>query len=369
MFAMKSALPKIFVSIVYYNSLTQHGPDALKKSLDSLLNQDKYELGRNLLVSICDNASVDQSVPALESILDNRLPVRKNSVNLGFSGAHNQAVAEFINSDCEQILFFNPDLFVFPDTLSMLSHSLSSSAAAMATPKLMRGDANLNVTAEANLDAAGMYLTSALRHFDRGSDTPDAEQYSTPGFVFGGTGACLLIKKEAVQALLLPEDSEDSELFKIYPHFLQGHKQRAQLFDEAFLAYREDADLAYRAQSRGLSCLYVPAARGIHKRVVLSANRAATSAENNFLGVRNRFLLQINNFHLHDSAKAFFMGIIFRNLLVIAAVLFREHSSLRAFADIFKLLPRAKRIRKENARKRVCNLSKWFKNRIIHEKV
>ena len=59
--------------------------------------------------------------------------------------------------------------------------------------------------------------------------------------------------------------------------------------------YREDADVAWRAQLMGWQCLYVPYARGYHVRKVLPGNRRALPPEINMHSVKNRFLMRIKN--------------------------------------------------------------------------
>ena len=68
-----------------------------------------------------------------------------------------------------------------------------------------------------------------------------------------------------------------------------------EFFDEAFFAYREDADVAWRAQILGWDCLYVPRAIGWHVRRVLPTNRRSIAASLNRHSVRNRFLMRIKN--------------------------------------------------------------------------
>ena len=49
---------------------------------------------------------------------------------------------------------------------------------------------------------------------------------------------------------------------------LEDTRVAGEYFDEDFFAYREDADLAWRAQLLGWSCLYVPEAIARHGRRV-----------------------------------------------------------------------------------------------------
>ncbi len=68
-----------------------------------------------------------------------------------------------------------------------------------------------------------------------------------------------------------------------------------EFFDSDFFVYREDADVAWRAQLMGWKCLYAPYARGYHVRKVLPGNRRALPPEINMHSVKNRFLMRIKN--------------------------------------------------------------------------
>lgn len=342
---------KVYASIVYYNSLNTHGDSILSKALDSFLNQEEFIAGKNLIVRLCDNASTDNTYNFLKQISKNQdIYLQKNESNLGFSGAHNQAVFKFLQSNCDYFLLLNPDLYLNPDFLLRIIPKLEQDKnAGLATPKLYRGDPELNLTKDKLLDAAGMYLTNSLRHFDRGSNEKDTGEYDSQEYVFGGTGACLMFKREAVEKLILPENKYQADLYKIYPELEEGRSERRELLDESFFAYREDADVCWRAFNKGIKCLYVPEATGIHKRVVLPDNRKNLDATLNYLSVRNRFLLQINNYSFFKKPAAFFVGIIFRNLLVILGVALIERSSFRAFKDLMLLYKRTLKNRELNS--------------------
>jgi GT2 family glycosyltransferase len=59
--------------------------------------------------------------------------------------------------------------------------------------------------------------------------------------------------------------------------------------------YREDADVAWRAQLLGWRCIYTPHARGYHVRNVLPGNRRALPPVINMHSVKNRFLMRMKN--------------------------------------------------------------------------
>ncbi len=345
---LNSEVDRIYVSIVHYNSLTAHNPTIIRKSLEALLLQSEFTLGKNLFIRICDNGSTDQTANFLQDLVAGRdIYFQNNPENLGFSGAHNQSVYKFLNSNCNYLLILNPDLVLDPKAISELLAGLKANPqAGIAGAKLYRGDDNLNLVSPLTLDSAGMILTNNLRHLDRGSDQPDLGQFDLPEFVFGITGACQLIKKAAVQKLLLPVNPYQNCLYQIYPQLQAGLAERYELFDESFFAYREDADLCWRANNQGIKSFYQPRATGIHRRVVLPTNRKKLSSDLNYLGVRNRFLLQINNYSFGKKPQALLPGIVFRNLLVIVASLTVERTSWRAFLDLRKLFLRAYKNRK-----------------------
>ncbi len=70
---------------------------------------------------------------------------------------------------------------------------------------------------------------------------------------------------------------------------------QGEFFDPDFFVYREDADVAWRAQLMGWRCIYTPLARGYHVRNVLPGNRRALPPEINMHSVKNRFLMRIKN--------------------------------------------------------------------------
>ena len=91
-----------------------------------------------------------------------------------------------------------------------------------------------------------MVVTASGRHLDRGAGRAVcADCALRPAWVFGASGAAALYRREALDDVAYPA---------------------GEVFDEAFFAYREDADLAWRLQRRGWRCLYWPAARAWHAR-------------------------------------------------------------------------------------------------------
>lgn len=320
----------VLVHIVTYND-----QDCISPCIQSVLEQ----LGDSDTLEITDNASIDKTVHELEKHRDS-IKLFLNKENLGFCAAHNQAVYRFLNSSHDHILILNPDIIFKASFLKNFIKALEDSEAQIATPKLLRADKDLQPIKPVIIDAAGMYFTNSFRHFDRGSNQEDLNQFDIPEFVIGGTGAALLLSKVAVEKLILPLTDFEESLYSIYPQLREGREWRAQLFDEAFFAYREDAELALRSKSLGVSCLYVPSAVAYHQRVVLPERRSDLPQEINAMSVRNRFLMQALHLKI-DLLSLSFWGAIIRNLLVIAGVLVLERGSVSALKEVSLLRKRA----------------------------
>jgi GT2 family glycosyltransferase len=332
----------VFIHIVTWNSV-----ESIARCIERAAIQDGFVLGENLFIRITDNASKDNTASIVEELLRPGITLHKNAENLGFSGGQNQGVSEFLKSGCSALLVLNPDVGLERDCLEKMCEGLKKqSKVGLVTPKLLRALPSLEPIYPHVIDAAGMVLTRACRHFDRGAGEWDRGEFDKSEVVFGATGACLLISQGCVQDLCIPKTVSDEEVHEIYPQLRAGWSERAQLFDEGFFAYREDADLAWRAKHRGWVCWYESSARGNHVRVVTPERRKKLPAALNRYSVRNRFLLQMNNWRLSDGLVMLLWGLILRNLVVIVAVVLSERSSLGALKEAFKLKDRAMAIRR-----------------------
>lgn len=325
-------IPRVLVSIVTYNSAR-----FLKHCLESV----KAQTWANCVVCLWDNASTDESIAIANEYAGRPVMIRHSDENIGFCAAQNRIIAA---TDSDYVLVLNPDVVLEPPYVSSLVGALQEDAGAgSATGKLWRWqpDAGSPVSGKI-LDTTGIYLTPNQRHLDRGSETADRGQYERREYVFGASGAAALYRR----AML--EDAADDGRY----------------FDEAFFAYREDADLAWRAQWLGWRCLYVPEARGFHIRRVLPERRAALPAEINMHSFKNRFLLRIKNMDAGTCIR-FLAPIAARDLLAMAYVLVREPSSLKALPLLCKALPRAWAERRHlQARRRITprEMRTWFSN-------
>jgi GT2 family glycosyltransferase len=318
----------VSVAIVTFNSARY-----IRQCLGFVLEQDY----RPLEVVVVDNASADQTLDILRAF-ENRLRMFRNLDNKGFAGGQNQAIG-LCRGDW--VLTLNPDVRLQPDFISRLvAAGESEDSVGTVCGKLLSMGEDFQIPERAIIDSTGIFFTPNLRHFDRGSKEPDEGRYNTAEYVFGATGAAALYRRRMIDDVSIG----------------------GEFFDLDFFAYREDADLAWRAQLLGWKCLYVPEAVGYHVRQVLPANRRSVSAAINMHSVKNRFLMRIKNLSGRQYLRNL-LAITGRDLLVLAGCLVREHSSLQAFALVFKNLSKTWRKRRAiSARRRVSDayIAHWF---------
>ena len=354
--------PSLFVSLLLYNT----SAEIAARAISSIIQQSGFVLGKTLSLLVSDNSRSPDALDALRNQFSGSdITFHYHGVNLGFCGGHNFAVARFLEGNSDIFITLNPDLVLEPNALLISAEALSDSPRyGSACIKLLRSDESSKPLNPPVLDSAGIVMTPDLRHFDRGAEAQDSPTWSERRAVFGGTGACLLLRKEAVIDGLLRGAQHDKDLYRVYPELESGASERQPLFDEGFFAYREDVDLAWRLQRLGWRCLYVSDAVGYHQRRVTPERRAGLPSILNKLGVRNRFLLQINNYHV--TVKSSFMrGFLLRNILVIGGVLVTEWSSLRAFYELLQLARRAfERRAVINRRAKIAakDLERWFQD-------
>jgi GT2 family glycosyltransferase len=312
---------KVAVNIVTFNSAGD-----ITACLKSLATQTF----RDFQINVLDNASSDDTLSRLKAFDVTLVPSR---VNTGFAKAHNDLIRAY---PAEYVLMLNPDAILKPDFLEKLVPALASRPdAASATGKLLRLDGK-------TLDSAGILMLRSQRHLDRGAGEPDLGQFDKGEDVFGPSGAAALYRLSALHDVAV----------------------RGQFFDEDFFAYREDADLAWRCRLMGWKSIYVPQAVALHRRRVTPERRSQLPAIINYHGVKNRFLLRINNMTASLYARDF-LQITLRDLSVVAYVVLREWKSIGALGYVIGNFSRLWQKRREiQARRRISGpeLDHWFYN-------
>lgn len=288
-------------------------------------------------VVVIDNASSDETRERITALLPDARLVR-NEENAGFAAAANQGIARTAG---EWILLLNPDVHLSASYCEAVVDAMSGAGerCGSGTGKLLQGT-GAAIEPTGLVDSRGIRMTRSGRHFDISNGEPDGTESSEPAEVFGVSGAAGVFRRSLFEDVAVD----------------------GQAFDEDFFAFREDADLAWRARLMGWSALYVPGALAWHVRTVTPGARRALSPTINMHGVKNRFLLRLKNEGAGLALRhaPWELG---RDLVVLGAALTFEQSSLPAFAWLWQHRASIFGKRREiQARRRVADseLARWF---------
>ncbi len=318
----------VSVTIVTYNS-----GRFIKRCLESVLEQ-KYP---NIEVVVVDNASTDGTTDILE-LFEDRCQVVYNEENVGFAAAQNQAIGI---SHGQWVLTLNPDVLLLPTFIpALLEAGYVDRRIGTVCGKLLTLTPDFDIPEKPLVDSTGIYFNPMLRHLDRGSQEVDNGHFLNFEYVFGATAAAALYRREMIDDVTI-----DGEFF-----------------DPDFFVYREDADVAWRAQLMGWRCIYTPRARGYHVRKVLPGNRRALPSAINMHSVKNRFLMRLKNM-TPDLYRRNWFSVTVRDLMVFGCCLVREHTSLKAFGYLAANWRRILEKRREIMRRRRASdayLARWF---------
>jgi len=318
----------VSVTIVTFNS-----GRFIKRCLESVLDQD-YPFKEIIVI---DNNSTDGTIDILEPF-EERCRIVYNEENIGFAAAQNQAISL---SAAEWVLTLNPDVLLLKGFIEALVNAGNlDPKVGTVCGKLLTMTSTFDFPEEPRVDSTGIYFTPNLRHLDRGSLEVDNGHFRNYEYVFGATAAAALYRREMVDDIAV----------------------NGEFFDADFFVYREDADVAWRAQLLGWKCLYAPYAGGYHVRNALPGNRRALPAEINMHSVKNRFLLRMKNISPNLYWRNF-LSITARDVVVVSCCLVWEHSSLKAFPFLFRNWKSVMTKRREIMQRRRVDddyMASWF---------
>lgn len=265
-------------------------------------------------VVVLDNASADDGLEqARASMPDAR--IERSSVNLGFAAAHNRVMA-LEPADVHVLL--NPDCRLAPAFIERSVEVLEMDGAVGAVSgRLLRfrddspdGGPLLEAGADV-IDSTGMVAHRNRRVLDRSSELPAEGRDLAAADVFGASGAAAVYRRT-----MLEDVAFDGEFL-----------------DESFFAYREDVDLAWRAQLLGWRCRYVPTAVARHRRRVAPGRRGRLPARINRLSVANRWRMIAKN-ELPEGWRRDWRAILARDVQILGYCALREQRTLLAAFEV-----------------------------------
>ncbi len=295
-------------------------------------------------VVVFDNASSDEGLATAVNAMPG-VRAWRSDVNLGFAAGQNQAMSA-APADIHVVL--NPDCQLAPTFIERAAEALSrDTTVGSVTGRLLRfgthspgGRQEFEESANDTLDSTGMVALRNRRVLDRGSGEPALGRYRSAEYVFGATGAAAVYCRAMLEQVSFA----------------------GQFFDESFFAYREDVDLAWRAQLLGWRCLYLPSALGRHRRRVAPGRRHVLPASINRRSVANRWRMIAKN-ETSVGWRRDWHRIATRDVLTLGYCILREPNTLRAVADVVASRRRLRDWRRDIMRRRAASdeyVADWF---------
>ncbi len=191
---------------------------------------------------VVDNASSDGSADGLER-LPYGITVIRNPGNKGFGSACNQGAGA---GEAEHVLFLNPDVRLFPDSLSKAISFFDAPQNQM-------------------IGLLGIQLLD-----EKGQIQPSAGRYPTPGSVIYQMVGLDRIWPARFPPFVMSDWDHRTcrQVDVLQGAFLLMRRaafRKLRGFDEGFFMYYEDVDLALRARRAGWTTYYLADARAFHR--------------------------------------------------------------------------------------------------------
>jgi GT2 family glycosyltransferase len=256
---------------------------------DLLLNciRSVYETLRDISFEIwvVDNGSTDGSQEAVKTTFP-QIQLIENTENKGFAAANNQALKQM---NGRYALLLNSDAALTGGAAQkLLSFMESTPTAGMACGQLLNPDGSRQNSIASFPTLLTLISNETLLRILLPEKFPSKRRnYPDPIPVESGIGACLIIRKAAMDAV--------------------------GIFDEAFFFFFEETDWAYRMRLANWQIYFVPSARIIHAQ----GKSAGNSVAPRILFYKSRYIYLKK---WHPKSYSLMVLILFIRLLVNAAL-------------------------------------------------
>ncbi|MFH1947261.1 MAG: glycosyltransferase family 2 protein [Candidatus Magasanikbacteria bacterium] len=315
---------------------------------------------------ILDNGSTDKTVSEIKKqIIDFPVEVEliENKENLGFAKGHNTLVESRKSKVKSQyILLVNQDMYLEEDCLEkMVKFMNENQDCAVVSPRLMKWDFGGMQNAERRMqnsftnkiDSLGLKVLRSRRVIEKytGKDWDEKKSrlelsHRTQGQtmeVFGVSGAIPLFRRSVIEEV--------------------------GLFDESFVSYKEDVDLAFRLCSAGYKAFVLLDAVAYHDRSAEGVEKMSGKNKKNqsdlvkYYSYRNHLITILKNEYWQNYLLDFFF-IEWYELKKFVWFLLFDRGVLRGLRDIIKISEdlKIKRLKIKKLRKVSWReMRKWFR--------
>ena len=292
--------------------ISQDRAHDLRYSLPAALAQPASE------VIVIDNASSDGTGRLAREQGAEHLRLDKR---VSWAAANNAGIAA---AQGDAVLLLNADCFLEPGFLAAARPRLDDDQrTGMVTPKLIRTTGGQPSDHLDAVDCVGMVIDRRRKNNLAGHGRPSLA-YDTASASFGPDGAAALYRRE-----LLDDVAVDGKPL-----------------DETFEKWAVDVDLAWRAQILGWRGVYEPAAVAYHVRSYSPSTRAEMPEHDRRIQFRNRYLMMVKNDTAQD-LRGDLLRILGYEIAAFGYALVRERHLLGAYGELGRLLPTARRQRRE----------------------
>ncbi|MBW4841342.1 MAG: glycosyltransferase family 2 protein [Paenibacillaceae bacterium] len=306
--------PTVTIQIVTYNSAND---------IEECLNAVRQNSCPIKEIIVIDNASTDGTADQVRAFIErnmaNNVRFVPNPSNTGFAPAHNQGIRM---TQSDYVLVLNPDVQLGTEYVERLVEVMEQRPEVGSATGLLILKSSPDI-----VDSTGLSMNEIWRAVDRGAGE-SAGRWRESGEVFGVSGAAAMYRRAMIDELSIA----------------------GEFFDEDFFAYKEDVDVAWRANLLGWKAYYCAEALATHERGWKKGSRNTQPLFIRRYSYINRYKMIYKNLSGYRWIKSL-PKLLAYELASNGYMLLREPKVLGAWRDFFRKLPELKEKRREIRRK------------------
>lgn len=271
----------------------------------------KYPPKSDFEIIVVDNDSKDDSVKMVQNKFP-RVKIIKNTANLGFSIANNQAIKNACGS---YILILNPDTEILGNSLAIMTDFLNKNTSAGAVaPKILNPDQTLQKSCLGFPTLGAMAARQSFiefllpwNYYSKKYLMLDFD-YDRISEVDQPMGACILLRKKTLDEI--------------------------GLFDEKSFMFFDEVDLCFRIKKAGWKIFFTPDAKIIHHGGSSIKKWSRLSLSRNWTRSRNLFFRK----HYGILAVAILYAVDLLRIILIFFILWILYKSISIFLSFASFL-------------------------------